>query len=124
MRRSTAISQVVLLLAFYAAPLIASSSAALPACCRRDGAHHCGMQQQATANQAANNQTSISSPVHCPYRLPAIVLTHATKLFLNQASTTSFLSGSREAACHDIAGRIPALFAIVLDNRGPPALTL
>jgi hypothetical protein len=124
MRRSTAISQVLLLLALYAAPLVAGSSSALPACCRRDGAHHCAMQQQVAGNQAADNQTSFSSPVHCPYRFPAIVLTHASKLFLKQASTTTFLSASREISCHGIAGHTQAVFASALDNRGPPSLAL
>jgi hypothetical protein len=124
MRRSTAISQVLLLLAFYAAPLLAGSSTALPACCRRDGAHHCAMQPQTAGNQTASSQTAFSSPVHCPYRFTAIVLTHVTKLFLNQGSTTAFLSSSREVVYRDIAGHVPALFAVALDNRGPPALTL
>ena len=124
MRRSTAISQVFLLLALYAAPLLAGSTATLPACCRRDGAHHCAMRQQAAATQAANNQTEVGSPVRCPYRFPAIVLTHATKLFLNQASTATFLPGSHELVRREIAGQVPAWFAVVVDNRGPPALTL
>lgn len=82
------------------------------------------MQEQAAENQAANNQTAFGNLGHCPYRFPAIVLTHAPKLFLNQASTTTILSRSREVACHDIAGHVPALFAVALENRGPPSLTL
>ena len=124
MRRSTAISQVFLLLALYVAPLIAGSPSALPACCRRDGTHHCAMKERASENQTADTQTAFSSPVHCPYRFPAIVLTHTTKLFLNQFSARTFRSSTREVVCHEVAGHVPALFAATLDNRGPPTLTL
>ena len=124
MRRSTAISQLLLLLALVVAPLVASSSSAIPACCRRDGAHHCEMQEQATKDQTTSSRAAFRSSVHCPYRIPAILLTHTTQLFLNHASVTAFLSGSSEIAVHNNDGAAPTLFAVALENRGPPALTL
>jgi hypothetical protein len=119
MRRSTAISQLVLLLAFYAVPLLASSNVALPACCRRDGAHHCAMMAA-----VATGQTTFHNPVHCPYRFPTSILTHATKLFLapGSASENEVIPRPRAMATDGVG--ILFRSATPLDNRGPPALTL
>jgi len=118
MRRSTAISQVVLLLAFYLVPLVAGSSAMLPACCRRDGAHHCGMQQSASSGQGV-----FSSGTECPYHLPAIALTHAPKLFISTVGFTTTLPGTHEVLFDENAGRASTQLSDESDNRGPPALT-
>lgn len=120
MRRSTAISQVLVLLAFYAVPLFAGTSVALPACCRRDGAHHCAMQEH-----NSGNETAFRSSVHCPYScFPAIVLTHTDKLFLRPASTATSLPAFREVLLSENAEHAFTQVAGTLDNRGPPSLTL
>ena len=119
MRRSTAISQVLLLLAFYAVPLIASSSVALPVCCRRDGAHHCAMQER-----SSGDRTVLSGAVQCPYSLPPTVLTHAKDLFLVPKSVAIIHLDSGEALLSDKASPVLTQLAAGLDNRGPPTLTL
>ncbi|HEU5403958.1 MAG TPA: hypothetical protein VFU86_21570 [Terriglobales bacterium] len=117
MRRSTAISQVLLLLAFYLVPLAASSSVLTPACCRQHGAHHCTMR-----GASPGSQTTLTAAGQCPYRFPAIVLTHTTKLFLAPASVSTAPSNSEPLLDED-SGQVSRQIAAILDSRGPPPLT-
>ncbi len=119
MRRSTAISQVLLLLALYVVPLLAVSMVATPACCRRDGAHHCGMQER-----GSRDETSFSNSVHCPYCFPAVALTHTTKLFLSASPFAIALRAKREGALSDDTDPWLMQLAADIDSRGPPSLTL
>ncbi len=82
------------------------------------------MQQQTADNLAADSQTSLINPAHCPYRFPAIVLTHTTTLFLNLTSVATFVPAAHETVFLSKAGGTRTQFASSLEYRGPPAITL
>ncbi|MDT8067604.1 MAG: hypothetical protein ROO76_05490 [Terriglobia bacterium] len=124
MRRSTAISQVLLLLAFYAVPLLASSNVALPACCRRSGAHHCAIMGSADGQNTGVAQTAFHNPVYCPFRFPTSILTHTIKLFMAPASAAGNQFLPQQPAVANDSGSALSQSATALDNRGPPAFAL
>jgi hypothetical protein len=93
MRRSIAISLLLLFGLMPIAPLFApDADANLPACCRRNGKHHCAMREM--ARYWADRKGFNSVTEKCPCQPPATAAVHGPSFELGGA-TYFFLQAPR-----------------------------
>jgi hypothetical protein len=120
MRRSIALSLLMIFSWMLIAPLLApDAEAALPACCRRNGKHHCMMGGMEQTGGKDTGLTSVSAK--CPCVPSSTAAVHAPT-YKPEAGTQFYAEIVRHPAC---APQTEARFRISFlrshQRRGPPS---
>jgi len=123
MRRSIAISLMMLFSWMLIAPLFASSADAnLPACCRRNGKHHCMMRMMEDSTDSKLRFTTVQEK--CPYAPAQVMVSHTQTPTGEQAHLFFAEINAHPALAPQTEAHFRISFSRSRQKRGPPSARL
>lgn len=121
MRRSIALSLMLLFGLMPMAPLLSpDADANLPACCRRNGRHHCSMRGMGQGGEGQKGFASLTEK--CPCQPPATAAVHGPSYGPGGASCFFAGDGCPPAGTAQTRALARISFLCWHLRRGPPAL--
>jgi len=121
MRRSIAISLLLLFGLMPMAPLLApDADANLPACCRRNGKHHCSMRGMGLSGDGQRGFSSLTE--RCPCQPPATAAVHAPTGEPESGKQIFAAAVNHPASAAQTRALARSSFLRCHPRRGPPSL--